>query len=213
MSLTPRRFCFLLLKKVKGSNSGSSFSLNILSFGSLFHFFQVGARLFEAAGSGLWQEGHGWGLLALSSWARREKEGKRAPTCCPRQAWLNLLSPQTSSCLEPGLEAAKLVIFWPMALTLFPRYTAPGRALFLSTGDTLPPLISNAAVVRLVGWSPRQKAGRQQLTQGGPQPHTSLLQLLSFWLPSLGQKVSPLFNLRGASCWRLALLLSELGLH
>lgn len=172
MSLTPRRFCFLLLKKVKGSNSGSSFSLNILSFGSLFHFFQVGARLFEAAGSGLWQEGHGWGLLALSSWARREKEGKRAPTCCPRQAWLNLLSPQTSSCLEPGLEAAKLVIFWPMALTLFPRYTAPGRALFLSTGDTLPPLISNAAVVRLVGWSPRQKAGRQQLTQGGPPtPH------------------------------------------
>lgn len=49
---------------------------------------------------------------------------------------------------------------------------APGRALFLSTGDTLPPLISNAAVVRLVGWSPRQKAGRQQLTQGGPPtPH------------------------------------------
>lgn len=89
----------------------SSFSLNILSFGSLFHFSELGPgypRLQKLPGVG---RPHSWGLPAPSPRASREKEGKRAPTCCPLHAWPRLLSPHTSfvlPLLEAGPEVGKL---------------------------------------------------------------------------------------------------------
>ena len=93
-----------------------------------------------------------------------------------------------------------------MALPLFPRYSVPGRALSPRAGYKLPPVISKPPSAEEMGpdgeggvelgrplWGARQ-------CSPWASPYTSVLQLLSSWLPGFGQSSSSRASLRGAEC-------------